>query len=118
MTYTEMLEQARQAVADHKITWNDYESLVVSLNTHPPHDIHAAQVNYHEYIASSAWKAKADAAKARAGNKCQVCNRGKDTGAVLDAHHRTYQRLGYERPEDITVLCRECHGLYEQKGLI
>jgi hypothetical protein len=25
------------------------------------------------------------------------------------ALHRTYARLGAERPEDLTVLCTECH---------
>jgi 5-methylcytosine-specific restriction endonuclease McrA len=70
-------------------------------------------IDYYVYIASPEWKEKADAAKAAAGHRCQVCNRGKDDGALLDAHHRTYQRLGHELPEDITVLCRECHELYE-----
>lgn len=69
--------------------------------------------NYYEYIKSPAWKRKADAAKERAGNRCQVCNRSKDE-VQLDAHHRTYERLGHERPEDITVLCHDCHGLYEK----
>lgn len=70
--------------------------------------------DYREYIKSDAWKRKADAAKEQAGYRCQVCNRGKEDGAQLDAHHRTYTRLGHERPEDITVLCHDCHGLYEK----
>jgi hypothetical protein len=64
---------------------------------------------YYAYIKSSAWKARADAAKARAGHRCQVCNEG----GQLDAHHRTYERLGCELETDITVLCRECHRLFE-----
>lgn len=66
-------------------------------------------IDYYEYIKSTAWKEKADAAKERAGNRCQVCNKA----GRLDAHHRTYERLGDELPEDITVLCRECHEVYE-----
>jgi hypothetical protein len=27
----------------------------------------------------------------------------------LEVHHRTYTRLGFEIPEDITVLCDDCH---------
>lgn len=27
----------------------------------------------------------------------------------LDIHHRTYTRLGHERPADFLVLCRRCH---------
>ncbi len=71
--------------------------------------IESKRVNYYEYIKSAEWKSKADAAKELAGGRCQVCNK---TGN-LNAHHRTYERLGKELPEDITVLCRDCHELYE-----
>lgn len=66
-------------------------------------------VNYETYLRSARWKRKADAAKARALYQCQGC--GRPSGIVtLNAHHRTYVRLGYEVPEDITVLCQEaCH---------
>lgn len=66
--------------------------------------------DYYTYIASPAWREKATAAKARAGHKCQVCNANDRT---LDAHHRTYERLGHELATDITVLCRPCHELFE-----
>lgn len=66
-------------------------------------------VNYGEYLKSDRWRFTADAAKKRAGYRCQVCNRSDD---VLDAHHRTYDRLGDELDTDITVLCRKCHGLF------
>lgn len=64
--------------------------------------------DYQTYIHSPAWRARATAAKVRAGWRCQVCNRE----GGLEAHHRTYERLGRERREDITVLCRDCHRLY------
>lgn len=70
------------------------------------------KLDYHEYIRSPEWREKAEAAKERAGQRCQVCNRPR-TEVTLDAHHRTYERLGREMPEDITVLCRDCHELYE-----
>lgn len=63
------------------------------------------RVDYYIYIKSPEWKARADAAKERAGYRCQFCN-GTDR---LEAHHRTYERLGNELPDDITVLCHECH---------
>lgn len=69
---------------------------------------------YEEYIESKEWRLKAEEAKARAGNRCQVCNRSR-AEVQLDAHHRTYERLGNEKPEDITVLCRDCHQLYEDE---
>lgn len=74
------------------------------------------KLDYYEYIKSQEWKEKAEESKARAGNRCQVCNRSR-AEVQLDAHHRTYERLGNERPEDITVLCRECHQLYEDQKL-
>jgi len=70
------------------------------------------RVNYHAYIQSSEWRTKASVAKEAAGWRCQVCNR-PSSEVTLDAHHRTYERLGHELPGDITVLCRNCHELYE-----
>jgi len=65
-------------------------------------------INYADYLKSAAWKSKAEEAKIRSGNRCQLCNR---TGK-LHAHHRTYERLGNERPEDLTVLCEDCHAKF------
>ena len=62
-------------------------------------------VDYETYIKSPEWKEKAKQAKARAGYRCQVCNCAEH----LEAHHRTYDRLGFELDTDITVLCDTCH---------
>lgn len=69
------------------------------------------EINYTEYIKSDEWKKKADAAKEYADNRCQLCNT-EGTKIQLHAHHRTYERLGSELPEDITVLCAKCHGKF------
>jgi|GEM_PF-2903918 len=74
-------------------------------------------INYYAYIASEEWRQRAHAAKQRAGNRCQVCNRPSGE-VMLNAHHRTYERLGNEHPDDITVLCRDCHELYERNRKI
>jgi hypothetical protein len=103
MTVIEMIDQAREAVQAHKLSLDDFEALIIGLFA-------PKRVNYYEYIQSAEWKRKADAAKKRAGYRCQVCN---CKSKRLDAHHRTYERLGNERPEDITVLCHKCHELYE-----
>lgn len=69
-------------------------------------------VDYKKYIVSPEWKEKARQARRRAGNRCQLCNRsGKEI--LLHVHHRTYDRLGDESPMDLTVLCEECHRLFE-----
>lgn len=77
------------------------------------------RVNYYQYINSAEWREKANAAKKAAGYRCRVCNK-HSREVTLDAHHRTYERLGHELPQDITVLCRDCHELYEvrRKGSI
>lgn len=71
-------------------------------------------LNYYAYITSDEWRNKAEKAKARAGYRCQICN-AHQSDVMLHAHHRTYERLGNERPDDITVLCEECHGKFHDK---
>ena len=70
---------------------------------------------YKHYLTTAAWKQRAGDAKSRAGNRCQVCN-VSGTVARLNTHHRTYERLGHERPEDLTVLCQDCHELFSKNG--
>ena len=68
-------------------------------------------IKYDEYIESKEWRKRAMSAKRRAKWRCQVCNeRGKH--ATLNAHHRTYERLGNEWPTDLVVLCLSCHALF------
>lgn len=66
------------------------------------------KVDYHAYLQSSAWRRRARACYQRAGYRCQVCNSPRS----LQAHHRTYERLGAERPADLTCLCDACHRLF------
>ena len=88
-------------------------TLLIDTHENKPFEFNfeAIPVNYDEYIRSAAWKEKADAAKARAGHRCQICY-GTHR---LQAHHRTYIRLGHELPTDITVLCDTCHGKVSPK---
>jgi hypothetical protein len=39
-------------------------------------------------------------------NKCYICEK-KDVS--LDLHHKTYERVGYERLTDLVQVCRSCH---------
>lgn len=64
-------------------------------------------MNYYLYIRSRVWKARADAARKRAGYRCQVCGERRP----LDVHHNTYERLGHEKPRDLIAVCRACHWL-------
>jgi 5-methylcytosine-specific restriction endonuclease McrA len=84
--------------------------------------------DYSEYIASDAWRAKRDSALLIASRRsprrgypaCEAC--GKFGGHFknpsehrvqyangLHVHHVTYRNLGDEPPEDLIVLCTECH---------
>jgi len=60
---------------------------------------------YLEYLNTPQWRERRVRALKRAKNRCQLCSqKGR-----LNVHHRTYERLGSERPEDLTVLCENCH---------
>ena len=63
------------------------------------------KTDYYNYINSAEWRKVAKAARKRAGYRCQLCNHN----GKLHVHHRTYERLGNELPEDLTVLCETCH---------
>jgi 5-methylcytosine-specific restriction endonuclease McrA len=68
-------------------------------------------MNYEKYITSSKWK-RSSARKAElksAGYRCRGCYAPADRGCALELHHRTYERLGNERPGDLTALCHDCH---------
>ncbi len=70
-------------------------------------------MTYAEYLQTPHWKETRAAAIARARGRCAVCGRGD---RPLEVHHRTYERLGEELPEDLVVLCggpQGCHAAYE-----
>jgi 5-methylcytosine-specific restriction endonuclease McrA len=62
-------------------------------------------VVYEDYIRSSRWREKARDCKSRAGWRCARCGSTEN----LQAHHKTYARLGRERPTDLECLCDGCH---------
>jgi hypothetical protein len=65
----------------------------------------AARDFYLAYLNSPDWRRRRNAALRRAGFRCERCNSKRD----LQAHHKTYERLGAERDSDIEVLCLLCH---------
>ena len=87
-------------------------TLLIDLHQNRPAecDFENPPMGYLEYLKSPEWKERSKEAKERAGYRCQICNSGKR----LEVHHRTYERLGSELPEDLTVLCRLCHELYSK----
>lgn len=67
-------------------------------------------LSYDDYLASEAWRNRRQIMLERFSHKCQLCG-GSDR---LQVHHRTYDRIGNERPEDLTVLCGACHTVFHQ----
>jgi hypothetical protein len=77
---------------------------------------------YREYISNSPiWQEKRSAALDRAKHRCEFScdcpdchdprhNRCKETTG-LQVHHRHYQTLYHERPEDLMVVCRYHHAV-------
>jgi len=63
---------------------------------------------YKKYIDSSAWASKSKSVRKDFGDRCRLCNRE----GLIHSHHRTYERLGIELPEDLTPLCKDCHDLF------
>jgi hypothetical protein len=60
---------------------------------------------YDDYLKTEEWQMRRQAALRQADYQCFMCpNKSK-----LEVHHRTYERLGAERPEDLIVLCESCH---------
>jgi hypothetical protein len=68
--------------------------------------IHRHSTQYEAVLASDRRRLLRAEVIRRGGYRCQACSRG----GRLDAHHaRGYRNLGRERPEELQVLCRECH---------
>lgn len=61
--------------------------------------------DYYEYLDTPEWWAIRKQAYARAEYRCERC-RGC---GPLEVHHETYDHLGNEDLDDLTVLCRACH---------
>lgn len=69
-------------------------------------------MNYREYLQSVWWRCRRYQALTEADWCCQKCGiagiRGDDR-AGLEVHHLSYEHLGAERSEELTVLCSQCH---------
>jgi hypothetical protein len=67
---------------------------------------------YKRYLDTGWWKWIRQRAIENLGGRCQICN----SNGLIDVHHRTYERLGYERRADLVVLCRTCHSIFHENG--
>ncbi len=63
---------------------------------------------YENYITSQKWDRKRLEKLREVGFKCEECG-AKRFEKHLQAHHKTYDRLGNEELEDLIILCEDCH---------
>lgn len=66
---------------------------------------------YHLYLKTGHWGTTRAAALQRAQHRCELCN----ATDRLQVHHKTYERLWQEQPQDLIVLCRNCHAKFHDK---
>jgi hypothetical protein len=68
-------------------------------------------MEYIKYMLSAAWRNNPVRLREfeAAGFQCRLCPNSLASGHVLEAHHRTYVRIGCEIDGDLTALCRDCH---------
>jgi 5-methylcytosine-specific restriction endonuclease McrA len=69
---------------------------------------------YREYLRTHHWRRTRELALERAGHRCALC----PSCDFLSVHHRSYLRLGFEQPQDLIVLCRECHERHHQRIIL
>jgi 5-methylcytosine-specific restriction endonuclease McrA len=60
---------------------------------------------YRDYLRTAHWTRIRALALERAHFACALC----PATAGLEVHHRCYARKGFEQPEDLVVLCWDCH---------
>ena len=68
---------------------------------------HQHSLRYTFYLRSPIWRMRRCVWILQARGRCTDCGRGR--GRQLTIHHLTYKRLGYERRQDVRVLCWPCH---------
>jgi hypothetical protein len=68
------------------------------------------RMSYREYLRTPEWREKREATYARFDHRCAFCNSSGD----LHAHHRTYERVGRELPDDLTAVYPSCHGVLHE----
>lgn len=69
---------------------------------------------YTSYLKSKKWINFKNSLKIARGNKCEKCGKSK---CILHGHHLTYKRFMNELPEDILIVCEDCHSNLHKRNL-
>jgi len=78
------------------------------------HDFIKVNLTYQEFLQTPLWKLVSLRVKQEANFKCKLCNSSKN----LQAHHRSYELLGYEFYQgykNLVCICNECHDHHHDK---
>jgi 5-methylcytosine-specific restriction endonuclease McrA len=67
---------------------------------------------YREYLRTAHWQRVRLLALERARHACALC----PATDRLQVHHRSYARRGFEQPEDVIVLCDDCHARHHLRA--
>jgi len=112
-TVTNSPKPSRHSIPTHfkcsECRKKDYRQAPVQQSSAEP------ETDYQAYLKTEHWKQTTESAKRRAGYKCALCGKGKDSVKWLATHHNTYDNRGRELPEDLVVLCNECHDMVHNK---
>lgn len=76
-----------------------------SLIKKPPKKKNFKKLNYQSYLRSGKWERIRNKMFELRGRKCERC----ENKAELHIHHLHYQTIFNERPEDLMILCSNCH---------
>lgn len=60
---------------------------------------------YKDYLKTCWWKFRREQKIKSVGGACERCAKRRS----LQVHHKTYERLGMERDDDLEVVCKGCH---------
>ena len=110
--FTKVFDYNEKATKTRKILYKEIENLRFQIKKTTKE--WKIQQWYYGYLESNIWRRKRNWILQKANYKCERC--GKDAKFV---HHKTYDRVGYELPEDLMAVCKSCHGKEhsENKGL-
>lgn len=72
--------------------------------------------DYWKYLGSAAYRKRRAAVLERANKRCERCGiRAGPDSVALEVNHKTYERLGNERLDDLEALCPNCHAEFHHK---
>jgi 5-methylcytosine-specific restriction endonuclease McrA len=72
----------------------------------PERELELRRLSYSDYRRTPEWQYRRRQMVQAAERKCQHCG---SYSHRLNVHHRSYDRLGNEDPDDLIVLCVSCH---------